>query len=294
MKLIEVHNLSKTIRGKEILKDISFEIKSGECVALIGPNGAGKTTLMDCLIGDKAVSGGQIQLNGLEPGDAKLKELVAVLPQENQVVQKLTVQELISFFQSIYPQHLSDVEVDVLLGFDTSQKDQLAEKLSGGQKRLLSFVLALIGRPQILFLDEPTAAMDTSTRQRFWEIIHGLKDEGVTILYSSHYIEEVEHTADRILVLHQGKLIRDTTPFAMRHEEAEKYFTVPLNYLQAVEGSEAVKDLDVLEDRFTFATTEANKVWELLETSGCKIDDIELTNRTLLDSLFETTKEGSL
>lgn len=294
MKLIEVHNISKTIRGKEILKDISFEIKSGECVALIGPNGAGKTTLMDCLIGDKAVSSGQIQLNGLEPGSAKLKELVAVLPQENQVVQKLTVQELICFFQSIYPQPLSDVAVDALLGFDASQKDQLAEKLSGGQKRLLSFVLALIGRPRILFLDEPTAAMDTSTRQRFWEIIHGLKDEGVTILYSSHYIEEVEHTADRILVLHQGKLIRDTTPFAMRHEDAEKYFTVPLNYLQAVEGSDAVKDLDILEDRFTFGTTEANKVWELLETSGCKIDDIELTNRTLLDSLFETTKEGSL
>lgn len=291
MNLIEVQNLSKTIRGKKILKDISFEIKSGECVALIGPNGAGKTTLMDCLLGDKVMSRGEILLAGLKPEDSKLKELVAVLPQENQVVPKLTVQELIQFFRAIYPQPLSNAEVDELLGFSGQQKQQLAEKLSGGQKRLLSFVLTLIGRPQILFLDEPTAGMDTSTRQRFWGIIQDLKAQGVTILYSSHYIEEVEHTADRILVLHQGKLIRDTTPFAMRHEEAEKHFTVPLAYLNAVEGSDAIKDLIILEDRLTFATTESNTVWELLETVGCRIEEIELTNRTLLDSVFESTKE---
>lgn len=291
MKLIEVQNLSKTIRGNEILKDISFDIKSGECVALIGPNGAGKTTLMDCLLGDKVMSQGEILLAGLKPDDSKLKELVAVLPQENQVVQKLTVQELIQFFRAISPQPLSNAEVDELLGFSGQQKQQLAEKLSGGQKRLLSFVLTLIGRPQILFLDEPTAGMDTSTRQRFWEIIKNLKAQGVTILYSSHYIEEVEYTADRILVLHRGKLIRDTTPFAMRHEEAEKHFTVPLAYLNAVEGSDAIKDLTILEDRFTFATTKAQVVWDLLAKAGCRIDEIELTNRTLLDSVFESTKE---
>lgn len=289
--MIHVEAIGKTIKGKEILKDISFDIKSGECVALIGPNGAGKTTLMDCLLGDKLISQGEILLAGLKPDDSKLKELVAVLPQENQVVQKLTVQELIHFFQLIYPQALSCSEVDELLGFSNQQKHQLAEKLSGGQKRLLTFVLTLIGRPQILFLDEPTAGMDTTTRQRFWEIIADLKKEGMTILYSSHYIEEVEHTADRILVLHQGKLIRDTTPFAMRNEEAEKHFTVPLTYLPVVEGSDAIKDLMVLEDRLTFATTAANTVWELLETAGCRIDEIELTNRTLLDSVFESTKE---
>lgn len=237
------------------------------------------------------MSQGEILLAGFKPDDLKLKELVAVLPQENQMVPKLTVQELIQFFRAIYPQPLSNAEVDELLGFSGQQKQQLAEKLSGGQKRLLSFVLTLIGRPQILFLDEPTAGMDTSTRQRFWEIIKNLKAQGVTILYSSHYIEEVEHTADRILVLYQGKLIRDTTPFAMRHEEAEKHFTVPLNYLQVVEVSDAIKDLTILEDRFTFATTKAQVVWDLLVKAGCRIDEIELTNRTLLDSVFESTKE---
>ena len=115
------------------------------------------------------------------------------------MVEDLKVKELLTFFQAIYPNSLSNQEIDDLLQFTDKQKNQLASKLSGGQKRLFSFVLSLIGRPKILFLDEPTSAMDTSTRQHFWEIVNQLKQQGVTIVYSSHYIEEVEHTADRIL-----------------------------------------------------------------------------------------------
>ena len=218
MELIEVKKLSKSIRGKEILKDISFEISQGDCVALIGPNGAGKTTLMDCLLGDKFLTAGQATIQGLKPTDNQLKQSVAILPQENTVVEDLKVKELLTFFQAIYPNSLSNQEIDDLLQFTDKQKNQLASKLSGGQKRLFSFVLSLIGCPKILFLDEPTSAMDTSTRQHFWEIVDQLKQQGVTIVYSSHYIEEVEHTADRILVLHKGELIRDTTPYAMRSE----------------------------------------------------------------------------
>lgn len=291
MNMIEVKHLSKTIRGKEILKDISFDIKRGECVALIGPNEAGKTTLLDCLLGEKIPSQGEILLAGKKPTDPTLSESVAVLPQENQVVQKLIVKELVTFFQEIYPQSLSTSEVDALLQFSEGQQSQLAEKLSGGQKRLCSFVLTLIGRPQILFLDEPTAAMDTSTRQRFWEIIQGLKEQGVTLIYSSHYIEEVEHMADRILVLHQGKLIRDTTPFAMRAEDLEKHVTVPLVYRDLLESCEAVSKLVCKEDNLTFVTRDIQTVWLLLEEAGCQIGDIELTNRSLLASLFESTKE---
>ena len=195
MTVIKVEKLSKKIKDKEILRNISFEINDGECVALIGPNGAGKTTLIDCLLGDKFVSSGQIAIQGFAPTDPRLKQLISILPQENTVVQDLKVKELLSFFQSIYPNSLSNQEIDDLLRFSDKQKNQLAGKLSGGQKRLFSFVLALIGRPKILFLDEPTAAMDTSTRQHFWEIVNQLKKNGVTIVYSSHYIEEVEHTA---------------------------------------------------------------------------------------------------
>lgn len=291
MTVIKVEKLSKKIKDKEILWNISFEINDGECVALIGPNGAGKTTLIDCLLGDKFVSSGQIAIQGFAPTDPRLKQLISILPQENTVVQDLKVKELLSFFQSIYPNSLSNQEIDDLLRFSDKQKNQLAGKLSGGQKRLFSFVLSLIGRPKILFLDEPTAAMDTSTRQHFWEIVNQLKKNGVTIVYSSHYIEEVEHTADRILVLHKGELIRDTTPYAMRGEEQEKHFTVPLTYQEVISTLDQIQGLEIKQNALSFTTREASQVWEALQKQGCTIEEIEVRNRTLLDSIFETTQD---
>ena len=291
MTVIKVEKLSKKIKDKEILRNISFEINDGECVALIGPNGAGKTTLIDCLLGDKFMSSGQIAIQGFAPTDPRLKQLISILPQENTVVQDLKVKELLSFFQSIYPNSLSNQEIDDLLRFSDKQKNQLAGKLSGGQKRLFSFVLALIGRPKILFLDEPTAAMDTSTRQHFWEIVNQLKKNGVTIVYSSHYIEEVEHTADRILVLHKGELIRDTTPYAMRGEEQEKHFTVPLTYQEVISTLDQIQGLEIKQNALSFTTKEASQVWETLQEQGCMIEEIEVRNRTLLDSIFETTQD---
>ena len=291
MTVIKVEKLSKKIKDKEILRNISFEIHHGECVALIGPNGAGKTTLIDCLLGDKFVSSGQVAIQGFAPTDPRLKQLISILPQENTVVQDLKVKELLSFFQSIYPNSLSNQEIDDLLRFSDKQKNQLAGKLSGGQKRLFSFVLTLIGRPKILFLDEPTAAMDTSTRQHFWEIVNQLKKNGVTIVYSSHYIEEVEHTADRILVLHKGELIRDTTPYAMRGEEREKHFTIPLTYQDFVSSLTMVQGLEIKQNALSFTTKEASQVWEALQEQGCTIEEIEVRNRTLLDSIFETTQD---
>lgn len=151
MTVVKVEKLSKKIKDKEILRNISFEINDGECVALIGPNGAGKTTLLDCLLGDKLVTSGQVSIQGLPVTSSKLDYTRAYLPQENVIVQKLKVKELIAFFQRIYPNPLSNQEIDQLLQFVKQQKEQLAEKLSGGQKRLFSFVLTLIGRPKIVF-----------------------------------------------------------------------------------------------------------------------------------------------
>ncbi|VNB28168.1 ABC transporter ATP-binding protein [Streptococcus pneumoniae] len=292
MTVVKVEKLSKKIKDKEILRNISFEINDGECVALIGPNGAGKTTLLDCLLGDKLVTSGQVYIQGLPVTSSQLDYIRGYLPQENVIVQKLKVKELIAFFQSIYPNPLSNQEIDQLLQFDQQQKEQFAEKLSGGQKRLFSFVLTLIGRLKLVFLDEPTSAMDTSTRQRFWEIIQELKVQGVTILYSSHYIEEVEHTADRILVLNKGELIRDTTPLAMRSEEIEKHFILPLAYKEVVEKSVLVERWVQKQDALQVVTREADAFWERLVQAGCRIQEIEVNNRSLLDTIFEETQKG--
>ncbi|HFU3984842.1 TPA: ABC transporter ATP-binding protein [Streptococcus suis] len=289
--MIQLNQLEKIIKGRTILSDISFEIQSGECVALIGPNGAGKTTLMSCLLGDRKATKGQVLLNGLAPQARSNKETVAVLPQENAIPTDLKVKELLRFFQAIYKDSLTDVEIDSLLRFSPEQKNQVAGKLSGGQKRLLAFVICLIGKPKLLFLDEPTAGMDTSTRQRFWEIVHDLKEKGVTIFYTSHYIEEVEHTAERILVLHQGRLLRDTTPFAMRSEEQEKEVTLPIHFATVVEGLDAIYDISYKQDTVSFKTRAIEQVWAGLQEAGCRISDLEVQNKTLLNSLFDKTRE---
>lgn len=290
-KVIEIKNINKQINKKRILNNISFDIFEGDCVALIGPNGAGKTTLMNCLLGNKFVDSGSIRINNLQPTNNKLKKSVNVLPQENVVPQKLKVKELIDFVKKLYKDHLSDEEIDNLLRFDNKLKETFASKLSGGQRRLLSFVLSLIGKPSILFLDEPTAGMDTSTRIRFWEIVNTLKNDGLTIIYSSHYIEEVEHTADRILVLNKGELIRDTTPHAMRAEEVEKFFTLPIKFLEVIENNSEIYNLEIKRDSFNFLTKKTDLIWNTLQKSGCTLNDLEIQNRTLLDSIFNTTKE---
>ena len=290
-KIIEIKNINKQINKKRILNNISFDVFEGDCVALIGPNGAGKTTLMNCLLGNKFVDSGSIKINNLQPTNNKLKKSVNVLPQENVVPQKLKVKELIDFVKKLYKDHLSDEEIDNLLRFDNKLKETFASKLSGGQRRLLSFVLSLIGKPSILFLDEPTAGMDTSTRIRFWEIVNTLKNDGLTIIYSSHYIEEVEHTADRILVLNKGELIRDTTPHAMRAEEVEKFFTLPIKFLEVIENNPEIYNLEIKRDSFNFLTKKTDLIWNTLQKSGCTLNDLEIQNRTLLDSIFNTTKE---
>lgn len=134
--------------------------------------------------------------------------------------------------------------------------------------------------------------MDTSTRQRFWEIVQELKAQGVTILYSSHYIEEVEHTADRILLLNKGELIRDTTPLAMRSEGIEKHFILPLAYKEVIEQSNLVENWSQKTGCSTSSHTRSRCFWELLVQAGCGIQEIEVNNRSLLDTIFEETQKG--
>ena len=288
--VIKVSQLTKNFKDKKVLKNLSFEVNEGDCLALIGPNGSGKTTLFNCLLGDYLPTTGKVNVLGQAAQALQLRSKVGILFQENQTEQKMKVSELLDFQKAIYPNPLTDKDIDDLLQFTDQQKYQFAEKLSGGQRRLLAFVQVLVGQPDILILDEPTAGMDTSTRKRFWEIIAELKKAGKTIIYSSHYIEEVEHTADRILVLHEGKLLRDTTPYLLRSEEKEKVFTLPADYLFAVEGQE-IQGLTIKTDTISFSSKQPQLIWDLISEAKCPIEDIEMTNRTLLNTIFDMAKE---
>lgn len=282
--MISIKRLSKSIQGRQILSDITTQISEGECVALIGQNGAGKTSLISCLLGEMVPSQGTITMT------SSPQEL-AVLPQENVIPTDLKVQELLNFFQSIYKDALRPAEIDRWLQFSQAQKQQLAGKLSGGQKRLLAFILILIGKPKLLFLDEPTAGMDTSTRQHFWTIIQELKARGMTVFYTSHYLEEVETTADRILLLHQGQLVRDTSPFTIRNEQNHKQVTLAASWAPVVAQLTRISNLTHTRDTVQFQTAEIEQVWQELTQQGCRISDLQLQNQSLLASLFEN-QEG--
>lgn len=258
---------------------------------MIGSNGVGKTTLISCLLEDLKTSKGEILVKGLSPRHHQLREMVAVLPQENQLPEKLKVKELIHFFKTISKNPLNDQDIDRILQFSEIQKRSVDRKIIWWSKTTASFYLMFDCSAEILFLDEPTAGMDTSTRQHFWRIIQSLKDKGVTIIYSSHYIEELEHTAERILVLHQDRLISDTTPFAMREAEHEKQLTLPKTFLPIVEKLSYINNIELKNDTVTFMTKEIDNVWQDLQEQGCQISDIEIQNNSLLNTLFEQIEE---
>ena len=215
--VIQVTSLGKRIKGKTILEDISFEINKGDCVALIGPNGAGKTVLMSCILGDKKPSSGQVLIDG-KAGKAKNK--IAVLLQENTIPNSLKVEELIAFFQSISDNPLTNQEVQDLLQFKEDQYQQFADKLSGGQRRLLAFVLCLIDKPKILFLDEPAAGMNPQETAELTELIRRIKDEfKITIMLIEHDMNLVMEVTERIYVLEYGRLIAHGTPDEIKNNK---------------------------------------------------------------------------
>ncbi len=210
MSVITIENVCKNYKTKKALDNVCLEIEQGELFGLLGVNGAGKTTLIKILCGLTKKTGGRVMIEGLDlDRDAeKIKQIIDVSPQETSVAENLTVQENLQFFANIYGQsNLDGVEEIVqLFGLEEVLR-QRAKNLSGGYKRRLSIAAALISKPQILFLDEPTLGLDVFARRELWRIIQKLKTR-VTIILTSHYLEEVEHLCDRVAILSKGKVLQ--------------------------------------------------------------------------------------
>ena len=203
--MIKINNISKKYKNKAVVNNATFEINKGMCTALIGPNGAGKSTLIDMLIGDRHPTSGSI-----DDDEALLNEKhLGIMFQKTIFPELIKVKELYNLFSSMYKNPISYEQFSKITRFSENKMSEFANRLSGGQKRILDFGLALIGNPKFLILDEPTSAMDVQMRQHFWDIVDGLKAQGVTILYTSHYIEEVERMADRVVVIESGEIVRN-------------------------------------------------------------------------------------
>jgi ABC-2 type transport system ATP-binding protein len=213
MAAIRVHDLRKSYGGYEALRGVSFEIGEGEVFGLLGPNGAGKTTTVEILEGYRRRDGGEVEVLGGDPErpGRDFRERIGVVLQQSQLWPNLTVAEVHRIFAGYYA-HPRDVdEVIDLVGL-AEKRDATVKTLSGGQKRRLDLGIALVGDPDLVFLDEPTTGFDPAARRAAWEMIRSLRSLGKTVLLTTHYLDEAEQLADRVAVLRNGVIVREGTP----------------------------------------------------------------------------------
>jgi len=226
---VSVRGLRKTYGSNEALRGIDFEIRAGEVFGLLGPNGAGKTTTIEILEGYRNRSGGEVEVLGIDPQHAgrAWREKLGVVLQSSSLYPNLTVRESLRTFGGYYSRSRNVSEVIEIIGLG-EKADARVRTLSGGQKRRLDLGLALIGDPELIFLDEPTTGFDPGARRTAWETIRNLRSLGKTILLTTHYLDEAEQLSDRVAVLREGKIVAigrpaelsGTTPIRSRQSGA--------------------------------------------------------------------------
>ncbi|HCX3806298.1 TPA: ABC transporter ATP-binding protein [Staphylococcus aureus] len=289
--LIQISNINKSFKKKRVLKNISFDIEKGTCIALIGKNGAGKSTLVDILSNKIIADDGVI----LDTDKLLQSENRSIMFQKTMFPDQLKVIEIIKLYQSFYENPLTLDVIIELTKFNSNQLNQFANKLSGGQQRLLDFVISLIGQPQLILLDEPTSNMDIEMREYFWSIIAKLKEENRTILYTSHYIEEVERMSDKIILIENGevKLNDDTSHFKVNHQSE---ITLSDEYLSKLkQDANELKILMNHNGTIKILTSNVSDTILYLLQHHINLNDIEIHKVSIIDTYFNNKKQrGSI
>jgi ABC-2 type transport system ATP-binding protein len=215
--IIEVTGLEKAYGGYQAVRGIDLEVRPGEVVAFLGPNGAGKTTTVEILEGFRPADQGIVRVLGLDPAEqrATLHRRVGIVLQEAGFPPELTVSELVDAWRGLYAHPLDRDDVIERVGL-TARRDVKAKNLSGGEARRLDLALGITGRPEILFLDEPTTGFDPSARRVAWDMLDSLVDEGTTVFLTTHYLDEAERLANRVIVIASGRIVAQGTPEQLR------------------------------------------------------------------------------
>ncbi len=210
---IEVRALSKRYGDFEAVKGIDFEVARGEVFGLLGPNGAGKTTTVEILEGYRARSSGEVSVLGFDPGrrQRELRERVGIVLQACGIYRHITVREAVAHWAAMYP-HPRDVEEVIAIVGLQEKRSAKTRELSGGQLRRLDLALALIGDPELIFLDEPTTGFDPAARRAAWETVRALRDLGKTVLLTTHYLDEAQELADRVAIIKDGRILVSGAP----------------------------------------------------------------------------------
>ncbi|HCD4789593.1 TPA: ABC transporter ATP-binding protein, partial [Staphylococcus aureus] len=270
-----------------VLKNISFDIEKGTCTALIGKNGAGKSTLVDILSNKIIADDGVI----LDKDKLLQSENRSIMFQKTMFPDQLKVIGIIKLYQSFYENPLTLDVIIELTKFNSNQLNQFANKLSGGQQRLLDFVISLIGQPQLILLDEPTSNMDIEMREYFWSIIAKLKEENRTILYTSHYIEEVERMSDKIILIENGEIkLNDSTSHIRTNQQSQ--ITLSDEYKRKLKPDK--DDLVIQKNHngtIKIITSNVNDTILYLQQLHINLDDIEIQKVSIVDSYFNNKKQ---
>jgi ABC-2 type transport system ATP-binding protein len=276
---IEVTGLRKAYDGLEALRGIAFRVARGEVYGLLGPNGAGKTTTVEILEGYRSRSGGSVSVLGMDPGGrpAALRQRVGIVLQSSGFYPHLTVREAVEHWASLYPAPREPAEVISLVGLEAAA-DRRTRTLSGGQKRRLDLALALVGDPELVFLDEPTTGFDPAARRAAWEAIRSLRDLGKTVLLTTHYLDEAQALADRVAIVKDGAILAEGSPGELGAGSAARY---RVRYRMA--GAE------VVERETDDPTALLHELTGAALARGERLEDLSVTRPSLEDVYLELT-----
>ncbi|NUR86617.1 MAG: ABC transporter ATP-binding protein [Nonomuraea sp.] len=267
------------------LDRVSVEIGAGELVGLLGPNGAGKSTLLNLFVGLRRATSGTVELLGGSPADPAVRRGIGVTPQETGLPEALRVGEIVRFVSSHYPDPVRPGDLLERFGLADLARRQVGG-LSGGQKRRLAVALAFAGNPQIVFLDEPTTGLDVEARRALWEGIREFHDGGGTVVLSSHYLEEIEALAHRVVVLGHGRVLVDDTVQAVRGMAGVKQVSLVADVLPDLPG---VLGRSTDGERVTLVTDDADRLVVELVRAGTPFSGLEITQTTLEDAFLAIT-----
>ena len=274
MTAISVRGLRKSYGPLEAVRGVDFDIEEGEVFGLLGPNGAGKTTTVEILEGYRSRDAGEVTVLGHDPGrpGRDFRERIGVVLQQAQLWPNLTVRETHAAFAGYYARPRDVDEVIALVGL-TDKRDARVKTLSGGQKRRLDLGVALVGDPDLVFLDEPTTGFDPAARRAAWEMIRSLRSLGKTVLLTTHYLDEAEQLADRVAVLREGKIIRIGTPRELTTGGSEVEIRYRLDGEEVLlRTSEPTRDLH----RLTSEAVARGEELERLEVRRPTLEDVYL------------------
>ena len=292
MSSLELRDLTVERGGRAVVRDVSVEITPGQVTALLGPNGAGKSTSLDMLLALRKPTSGQIRVFGDDPYHAVKSGRIGAMLQSGGLMPEVTVRELVELVTSLHPRP-EPIDTTLRRAGIAQFADQRVDRLSGGQTQRVRFALAICGKSELIVLDEPTAAMDVETRRLFWDSMKEEVAAGRTLLFATHYLEEADQAADRILVINRGRLLADGTPAEIKARAGAKRLSFRLDDIDEpfLLGLPGLVNLEIRHNVVQIQSGDSDATLYAILDAGYRPREIEVTSLGLEQAFLAITAE---